>query len=86
MNDTMKCQSCNNILYLNKAHKLVCLNCNTEFNQSDIKWKCMICHKEFISEAKEYDPFIFKVIKMTVKKTLFWGWRPTPPQSPVAGY
>ena len=85
MNDTMKCQSCNNILYLNKAHKLVCLNCNTEFNQSDIKWKCMICHKEFISEAKEYDPFIFKVIKMTVKKTLFLGVEAHPPAVPCCG-
>ena len=82
MNDTMKCQSCNNILYLNKSHKLVCLNCNTEFNQFDIKWKCMICHKEFNSEAKEYDPFIFKVIKMTVKKTLFKGVEAKPPLVP----
>ena len=73
MNDTMKCQSCKNILYLNSKNKLVCLNCNTEFNQYDIKWKCMICNNEFNSEAKEYDPFIFKVIKITVKKTLFKG-------------
>ena len=68
MNDTMKCQTCNNILYLNPKNKLVCLNCNTEFNQYDIKWKCIICTKDFNSEAKEYDPFIFKVIKIAVKK------------------
>ena len=73
MNDTMKCQTCNNILYLNPKNKLVCLNCNTEFNQYDIKWKCIICTKDFNSEAKEYDPFIFKVIKIAVKKTLFKG-------------
>ena len=24
----------------------------------------MICSKEFSSEAKEYDPFIFKIIKV----------------------
>ena len=82
MNDTMKCQTCNNILYLNSKNKLVCLNCNTEFNQFDIKWKCMICHKEFNSEAKEYDPFIFKVIKITVKKTLFKGIEAKPPFVP----
>ena len=82
MNDTMKCQSCNNILYLNSKSKLVCLNCNTEFNQYDIKWKCMICNKEFNSEAKEYDPFIFKVIKITVKKTLFKGIEAKPPFVP----
>ena len=82
MNDTMKCQTCNNILYLNSKKKLVCLNCNTEFNQFDIKWKCLICNKEFNSEAKEYDPFIFKIIKMTVKKTLFKGVEAKPPIVP----
>ena len=82
MNDTMKCQTCNNILYLNSKKKLVCLNCNTEFNQFDIKWKCLICNKDFTSEAKEYDPFIFKVIKMTVKKTLFKGIEAKPPVVP----
>ena len=82
MNDTMKCQTCNNVLYLNSKNKLVCLNCNTEFNQYDINWKCMICHKEFNSEAKEYDPFIFKVIKITVKKTLFKGIEAKPPFVP----
>ena len=32
--------------------------------------------KEFTSEAKEYDRFIFKIIKVIVKQTLFkenWG-------------
>ena len=82
MNDTMKCQTCNNILYLNSKKKLVCLNCNTEFNQYDINWKCLICNKEFNSEAKEYDPFIFKVIKITVKKTLFKGVEANPPYVP----
>ena len=82
MNDTMKCQTCNNILYLNSKKKLVCLNCNTEFNQYDINWKCLICNKEFNSEAKEYDPFIFKVIKITVKKTLFKGVEAKPPYVP----
>ena len=68
MNDTMKCQNCSNILYLNKDNKLFCIYCNKEIDQLDIKWKCMICSKEFSSEAKEYDPFIFKIIKVTVKK------------------
>ena len=63
MNDTMKCQNCSNILYLNKKNQLLCLNCNIKINQLDIKWKCMICSKEFTSEAKEDDPFIFKIIK-----------------------
>jgi len=82
MNDTMKCQKCSNILYLNSKHKLCCLNCNTEIDQFDVKWKCMICSKEFISEAKEYDPFIFKIIKITVKQTLFKGVEAKPPFVP----
>ena len=82
MNDTMKCQVCSNILYLNKKNKLCCLNCKTEIDQFDIKWKCMICSKEFSSEAKEYDPFIFKIIKITVKQTLFKGVEAKPPYVP----
>lgn len=82
MNDTMKCQNCSNILYLNINHKLCCLNCNTEIDQFEVKWKCVICSKEFISEAKEYDPFVFKIIKITVKKTLFKGIEAKPPYVP----
>ena len=82
MNDTMKCETCSNVLYLNNKNKLCCLNCNTEFDQFDIKWKCMICSKEFTSEAKEYDPFIFKIIKVTVKQTLFKGIEAKPPYVP----
>ena len=82
MNDTMKCQNCSNILYLNKKNQLLCLNCNIKINQLDIKWKCMICSKEFTSEAKEYDPFIFKIIKLTVKQTLFKGVEAKPPYIP----
>ena len=82
MNDTMKCQNCSNILYLNKKNKLICLNCNIEIDQFDIKWKCLICSKEFTSEAKEYDPFIFKIIKITVKQTLFKGIEAKPPYVP----
>ena len=70
------------LLVLNSKGKLVCLNCNIEFNQYDINWICMICNKEFNSEAKVYDPFIFKVIKITVKKTLFKGIEAKPPFVP----
>ena len=82
MNDTMKCENCSNVLYLNNKNKLCCLNCDTEFDQFDIKWKCMICSNEFTSEAKPYDPFIFKIIKVTVKQTLFKGVEAKPPYVP----
>jgi len=82
MNDTIKCQKCSNILYLNKKNNLYCLTCNTEIDQFYIKWKCMICSKEFSSETKEYNPFIFKIIKVTVKQTLFKGVEAKPPYIP----
>jgi DNA-directed RNA polymerase subunit RPC12/RpoP len=86
MNDTMKCQNCSNILYLNKDNKLFCIYCNKEIDQLGIKWKCMICSKEFSSEAKEYDPFIFKIIKVTVKQTLFKGVEANHPMYLVVKY
>ena len=82
MNDTMKCQQCSNVLYINQKNALLCLNCKTEINQFDVKWKCLICSKNFVSEAKEYDPFIFKIIKLIVKRTLFKGIEAKPPYVP----
>ena len=72
INDVMKCPNCKNILNINlKTKKLVCLKCNFQVDQFNIKWKCIICKKEFISEAKVYNPFEFKIMKMSVKTTLF---------------
>ena len=73
INDVMKCLNCNNTLYLNNKKKLYCIKCKTEIEPLELKWKCMICSKQFTSEAKEYDPFYFKIMKVTVKKTLFKG-------------
>ena len=73
INDVMKCLNCNNTLYLNNKKKLCCLKCKTEMDPFELKWKCMICSKQFTSDAKEYDPFSFKIMKLTVKKTLFKG-------------
>ena len=71
MNDTMKCPKCLNSFYLNMKNRLFCIKCNYDIDQYDIKWKCQICSKEFLSEAKEYNPLVFKVIKLTVKRTIF---------------
>ena len=71
MNDTMKCPKCLNNFYLNMKNRLFCIKCNYDIDQHDIKWKCQICSKDFFSEAKEYNPLVFKVIRLTVKRTIF---------------
>ena len=73
INDVMKC-NCKNIFYLNiETNKLCCLNCKNEIDPSNINWKCIICQENFTSEAKIYNPFEFKIMKMAVKETLFYG-------------
>ena len=72
INDTMKCKNCKKNLYLNISNnKLYCFNCNIELNQLDIKWKCIICNKEFYSAAKIYNKLDYKQISLTIKKTIF---------------
>ena len=78
INDVMKCLNCASTLYLNNKKKLCCLKCKTEMDPLELKWKCMICSKQFTSEAKEYDPFYFKIMKVTVKQTLFKGLEAKP--------
>lgn len=71
INDTMKCFKCQEVLFLNSENKkLCCLKCNFEIDQLCIKWICVICKKEFTSEAKVYNPLEFKIMKITVKQTL----------------
>ena len=74
MNDVMKCHKCKSLLYLNLQNKnLYCKICNIEINQKSIKWNCIICNKEFSSEAKIYNPYEFQIIKITIKETIFNG-------------
>ena len=74
MNDVMKCPNCKNILYLNlQNNNLFCKNCTIEFNQHSLFWTCLICNKEFTSEAKIYNPFEFRIMKIAVKETIFKG-------------
>ena len=71
INDIMKCQNCNNNLLYNKnTNTLICLNCNVEFNPSDIKFTCLICKKQFVSEAKIYNPLEYKLLKISIKDAL----------------
>ena len=72
INDKMKCTICNNILYIDPScSKIVrCLKCNYCKNISEITFKCILCNKNFTSEAKIYNPLEFKIIKMAVKDAL----------------
>jgi len=82
MNDTMKCPKCNNNFYLNMKNRLVCIKCNYDIDQFDIKWICEICGLEFISEAKEYNPSVFKIIRLSAKKAIFNNIEAKPPFVP----
>ncbi len=59
INQKMKCIKCSYDFYLNlKTKQLNCLNkkCNFIINQKEILWTCVICNKDFKSEAIVYNP------------------------------
>ena len=71
INEKMKCIQCQNYLYYDKLNdKLICRKCRIEYNPQSILWTCIICRKEFTSEAKVYNPLEFKNMKMSVKEAL----------------
>ena len=71
INDTMKCSICKESLCFDKENnKLICLKCHLSQNPKNLKWNCLICHKDFVSEVKEYNQLEFKNMKICVKDTL----------------
>ena len=71
INDTMKCNICKeNLFYDKENNKIICGKCQTSQNPKNLKWNCLICHKDFISEIKEYNPLEFKNMKICVKDAL----------------
>lgn len=73
VNEMMKCIQCRDILYLNcKSLLLMCLNkkCNFVSQQHSIIWKCVICKKDFNSDAKIYNPMEFNVMKKSIRNAL----------------
>ena len=75
INETMKCLKCKNILYLNiRENKLICLNkkCNFIAKPQSIIWNCLICKKEFKSDAKIYNPLEIKIMKRSVHLALIF--------------
>ena len=71
INDTMKCPICKkSLLYDKENDKLICRKCNKSVNPKKITWKCLICKKDFISEAKEYNHLEYKNMKICIKNIL----------------
>ena len=71
INDTMKCQSCGEILYyLKNEDTLYCRKCDVKKKPLEIIWKCLICHQEFQTEAKIYNPLEYKSLKICVKDAI----------------
>ena len=72
INDKIKCHHCHEIFYIDPQipNILKCLNCKYTTDISRLRFKCILCKKDFTSEAKVYNPLEFKMIKMSVKDTL----------------
>ena len=70
INDKMKCQACNNKLYFLSPKKVLCKNCNKEFNPLEIKYKCIICKELFSSEAKIFNSLEYKALKICIKEAI----------------
>ena len=71
INETLKCIDCRTSLFFDeKKYVLICSNCDTQINPNNIKWKCIVCTKEFSTEVKAYNPLEFKNMKISVKDTL----------------
>jgi len=71
INDTIKCQKCKNSFIYNKEKNiLICEKCKIEISASKIKFICLICKKEFISEVKIYNPLEYKLLKISIKDAL----------------
>jgi len=72
INDKIKCYYCHECLFIdpNFPNLLKCFKCKYTTEVSKLKFKCILCKKEFSSEAKIYNPLEFKIIKISVKDTL----------------
>ncbi len=71
INQQMICQKCNHTLYIDiKNDKLICRNCNFCDDAENIEWKCIKCNQTFFSNAKIYNPYIFKPYANAIKKGL----------------
>ena len=79
INDVMKCQKCHeNLYYLPNNNHLFCKKCNHEFDTNLYTWKCLKCKKDFTAEAKIYNPFEYKNMKICIKEAILGKKRAKP--------
>jgi len=81
INDQMRCINCSEFFFLRLQDKMLyCKNCKTEAKPRSIEWNCFICHTDFKSNAKVYNPLEFKLIKSIIKNALLYK-DPAKPES-----
>ena len=63
--------NCKGKLFLDiKKNILICKECNFSSKPYDIIWTCMKCKQDFHSNAKIYNPYIYKPLSLAIKKSL----------------
>ena len=71
INQQMGCINCKGKLFLDvKNNILICKECNFSSNPYDIIWTCMKCKQDFHSNAKIYNPYIYKPLSLAIKNSL----------------
>ena len=70
-NEKMSCIKCGKDFWL-KNNKLFCKNCKFEIEPKDIIWTCVICNKDFNSDAKIYNPLEFKEAQLILKESFIY--------------
>lgn len=73
-NDQMPCIQCKTgrLLYDIKKNIVFCPNKKCKFfsEPRNILWRCVVCNKEFASNAKIYNPLEYKMVKKAIKDAL----------------
>ena len=69
LNQQMNCPKCKNGLFL-LGKDVYCPKCKFQSDPLEIQWKCILCHKVFNSNVKEYNPLEFFAMKISVKNSL----------------
>jgi len=73
VNDCMRCLDCMSMLYIRLSTGwLKCLNksCKFEADPTTIYWICMVCKKEFATDAKIYNPMEYRIFKIAIKNIM----------------
>lgn len=87
INDIMKCVKCKFPFFIDLDKRLLyCKQCEFQTRPSLIKWICLVCKKEFRSEAKAYNPLEYRGVKYSIKNAIL-GRVPSKPKAvPCCGY